>query len=63
MEADRTELHNVAEVYPAKVKEMAATYAAWATRVGVQPWPMPQTPKGEQDGAMTAPPYLRHDRP
>ena len=63
MEADRTELHNVAEVYPAKVKEMAATYAAWATRVGVQPWPMPQTPKGEQDGAMTAPAYLRHDRP
>jgi arylsulfatase len=63
MEADRTELHNLAELYPGRVKEMAATYAAWATHVGVQSWPMPETPKGEQDGSMTSPEYLRHDRP
>jgi arylsulfatase len=63
MEADRTELHNVAEIYPDRVKEMSAAYAAWATRVGVKTWPMPETPQGERDGAMTTPTYLRHDRP
>jgi len=31
---------------------MAANYAAWATHVDVQSWPMPETPKGEQDGSM-----------
>ena len=62
MEADRTELHNVADQYPDRVKQMAAAYAEWAKRVGVQPWPMPETPAGERDGAMTSPPYLRHDR-
>ena len=63
MEADRTELHDVSERYPDRVREMAGQWHAWAERIGVQPWPMPQTPKGEQDGAMMAPPYLRHDRP
>ena len=62
MEADRTELHNVAAQYPDRVKRMASAYAAWATRVGVQPWPMPETPQDEKEGAMGAPPYLRHDR-
>jgi len=62
MEADRTELHNLSDAQPDRVKEMAASYAAWASRVGVQPWPMPETPQGARDGAMTAPPYLRHDR-
>lgn len=62
MEADRTELHNVAELFPARVKEMSAAYAAWATQIGAQTWPMLETPQGERDGAMTSPPYLRHDR-
>jgi arylsulfatase A-like enzyme len=63
MEADRTEIHNVAELHPERVLTMASTYNDWAKRVGVQTWPMPETPRGEQDGAMTAPAYLRHDRP
>jgi arylsulfatase A-like enzyme len=63
MEADRTEIHNVAELHPERVQTMASTYNDWAKRVGVQTWPMPETPRGEQDGAMNAPPYLRHDRP
>jgi arylsulfatase A-like enzyme len=63
MQADRTELHDVSQLYPDRVKEMADQWQAWAKQIGVQPWPMPQTPRGEQDGAMTAPPYLRHDRP
>ena len=62
MKADRTELHNVADLYTDRVKAMAAAYAVWAVKVGVQPWPMLETPKGEQDGAMSSPPYLRHDR-
>ena len=63
METARTELHNVADLYPDRVKVMAASWSAWAKRTGVQPWPMPETPRGEADGNMTAPPYLRHDRP
>ncbi len=63
MEADRTELHNVAEQQPERVKQMATAYDAWAKRIGALPWPMPETPQGERDGAMNAPPYLRHDRP
>lgn len=63
MEADRTELRNVAEQYPDRVKAMAAAYEAWATRIGAQKWPMPETPQGERDGAMTSPPYLLRDRP
>jgi arylsulfatase A-like enzyme len=63
MEADRTELHNVADLYPDRVKTMAADYHSWAERIGVKNWPMPETPAGERDGAMTSPPYLRHDRP
>ena len=62
MEADRTERNDVADKYPDRVKAMAASYAAWAKRIGVQPWPMPETPAGQRDGAMDSPTYLRHDR-
>ena len=63
MEKDRTEMHNLADQFPNKVRKMAADYAAWAKRVGVQPWPMPQTPSGAiRMGAMPSPPYLMHDR-
>jgi arylsulfatase len=63
MEADRTEMHDIADRYPGRVRSMAADYAAWAQRVGAQPWPMPETPVPERAGAMPSPPYLRHDRP
>jgi arylsulfatase len=63
MEADRTEMHDIADLQPEKVRSMAADYGAWAHRVGAQPWPMPGTPENERDGAMPSPPYLRHDRP
>lgn len=64
MEHDRTEMHNLAEAHPERVKKMAADYHAWATRVGAQTWPMPETPKGaEHDGLMIVPEYLRRDRP
>ena len=63
MEADRTELHNLADQNPDRVTNMAAAYSEWAKRVGVQSWPMPETPTGEREGAMSSPPYLRHDRP
>jgi arylsulfatase len=63
MEKDRTELHDIADQHPERVRQMAATYSAWAERVGVQKWPMPQTPPGsERDGAMAAPQYLLKDR-
>lgn len=63
MESDRTERHDLADQFPDRVRKMAADYAEWAHRVGVQPWPMPQTPPGPiHDGAMTAPPYLLKDR-
>ena len=63
MEVDRTEMHDLADKYPDRVKKMVADYAEWATRAGVQPWPMPETPQGaERSGTMIAPPYLLHDR-
>lgn len=63
MEADRAEMHDLADQYPQRVAAMAADYAAWARRVGAQHWPMPQTPDSERTGAMPSPEYLRHDRP
>jgi len=38
MEADRTELKNLAAQFPVVVKEMSQTYDAWAKRCHVEPW-------------------------
>jgi arylsulfatase A-like enzyme len=38
LEADRTELHDLAAAEPARVKRMSAMHEAWAARVGVMPW-------------------------
>lgn len=38
LDADRTELNNLAAKFPDKVQELAAKYAAWAERCGVVPW-------------------------
>jgi arylsulfatase A-like enzyme len=38
LEADRTELTDLAAKLPRKVRELAAQYEAWARRVGVVPW-------------------------
>ena len=62
LEADRTELHDLAAREPERVKQMSAMYFEWAKKVGVQPWPMPQTPPAEASGAMEVPPYLRKDQ-
>jgi arylsulfatase A-like enzyme len=40
LEADRTELNNLAEQYPEKVEQLKALYESWAARCGVQPWPV-----------------------
>jgi len=40
LEADRTELHNLATQYPEKVNELKTLYRSWAKRCGVQPWPL-----------------------
>lgn len=40
LDADRTELNNLANRYPEKVKELSDLYAKWAERCGVQPWPV-----------------------
>ena len=58
MEADRTEMHNLADREPQRVKEMAALYRTWAKRVGVEEWPLP----GMNPGHTAAPEYLKHDR-
>ncbi len=58
METDRTELHDLAQTEPERVKTMAAMYNDWTQRIGVQPWPMPQTPPAEGTGAMPVPAYL-----
>ena len=58
MEADRTEMHNLADQYPERVKEMTALYKAWAKRVGVESWPLP----GMTAIPTAAPAYLKQDR-
>lgn len=58
MEADRTEEHDLADQYPARVQSMAESWLEWAKHVGVQPWPMPETPAGQGQGAMPSPKYL-----
>jgi arylsulfatase A-like enzyme len=64
MDHDRTERHNLVEEQPARVRKMAADYAAWASRVGAKTWPIPGTPAGAiHDGTMIVPTYLRRDRP
>jgi arylsulfatase len=35
---DRTELRNLAGAQPARVREMAAKWEAWAARADVKPW-------------------------
>lgn len=62
MDADRTELHNLAETYPDLVNRLAKAYRTWSARVGAQPWPMPQTPAGERGGTLPLPDYLKIDR-
>ena len=59
MDADRTELHDLAHAYPERVKVMAAMWKDWAKRIGVEPWPMPETPPKASTGEMEVPPYLK----
>ncbi|MSU48945.1 MAG: arylsulfatase [Opitutus sp.] len=40
VEADRSESTDLATRHPARVKDMAAQWETWATRVGVRPWPL-----------------------
>ncbi len=55
MEADRTEMHDLADQYPQRVKEMAALYDTWAKHVGVHSWPLP----GMRLAPPGVPPYLK----
>jgi arylsulfatase len=57
-----TELHDLAASQPARVISMRAMWDAWVKRIGVQPWPMPQTPPGERSGKLTVPSYLERCR-
>lgn len=41
LEADRTELHNLAAQYPERVKDMSTQWVKWANYLGVLPWPWP----------------------
>jgi len=38
IEADRTEMVDLAKLYSARVQEMSGLWEAWANRVGVKPW-------------------------
>jgi arylsulfatase len=40
IEADRTEMHDLAAQNPQKVQELKALHESWAKRCGVQPWPL-----------------------
>ena len=57
MEADRTELHDLADQYPDRVRQMAGAYKEWAKMVGAEPWPVPGIPT-TVPGVL---PYLRKE--
>ena len=40
MAKDRTEMHDLANTHPDRVKGMAKQWESWASRVGVLPWPI-----------------------
>ena len=40
LEADRTELNNLADSYLQRVEQLKALYESWARRCGVLPWPI-----------------------
>ncbi len=40
IEADRTELNDLSETFPDRVRKMEMLYQSWAERCGVQPWPI-----------------------
>jgi arylsulfatase A-like enzyme len=63
MDADRTEANNIADAHPDRVEQMAQAYEQWAKRIGVQPWPMPQTAKNGRSEGLPLPDYLKADRP
>jgi len=46
IDADRTEMHDLASQHPEKVQEFEALYKSWADRCGVQPWPLKKTEQG-----------------
>ena len=50
MEADRTELHDLAAAQPDRVKEMAALWQAWAERAKAVPWPWDGQKKNAKGG-------------
>jgi arylsulfatase len=62
MEADRTEMHSLADTHPEQVDRLAAAYKVWADRVGAQNWPMPQTPPADRHDGLGLPDYLKVDR-
>ncbi len=45
LEADRTELDNLAQKHPEKLAELKALYESWSKRCGVQPWPVKKLAK------------------
>ena len=47
MEADRTELNDLAAKHPDKVEQLKALYGKWAARCQVQPWPVKRSEKNK----------------
>jgi arylsulfatase len=50
MIADRTEMNDLAQKQPERVREMAAQWDAWASRVGVVQWPLAGGDKKKNEG-------------
>ena len=50
MDADRTEMHDLASAQPDRTKEMAEQWEAWAKRVHALPWPW-KPPYGQKLGS------------
>jgi len=51
MEADRTEMNNLADKMPTEVKGLSALYDQWAARCGVVPWKVAEKKAAKKAGA------------
>jgi arylsulfatase len=54
IDADRSEMRDLASENPDRVRDMSQAWAAWAKRVGVQPWPVKKRPVVQQAAAQNA---------
>ena len=53
-------MNDLAKTEPDRLTKMIRMWEDWEQKIGVQPWPLPSTPKGEGGHEYDVPPYLKN---